>query len=106
MDALRYYEQALELHRKVQNPFMEGLTLHNIGLIYSGQHHYEVALACILLAKKLFERMESPSDVDDEVQWVAGLRQRVGEEQFTTTLAQVEPRAEQIVEQALRDVLR
>ncbi len=89
-EALKYYEQALELHKKVQNPFMEGITLHNMGMIYSSQRRYEIALACILLAKMLFERVQSPSDVDDEVQWVANLRQRLGEEQFATLLAQVE----------------
>jgi len=102
-EALKYYEQALELHKKVQNPFMEGITLHNMGMIYSSQRRYEIALACILLAKMLFERVQSPSDVDDEVQWVANLRQRLGEEQFATLLAQVEPRAEQIVEETQRE---
>jgi len=102
-EALKYYEQALELHKKVQNPFMEGITLHNMGMIYSSQRRYEIALACILLAKMLFERVQSPSDVDDEVQWVANLRQRIGEEQFATLLAQVEPRAEQIVEDTQRE---
>jgi tetratricopeptide (TPR) repeat protein len=100
-EALKYYEQALELHKKVQNPFMEGITLHNLGMIYSSQRRDAVALACILFAKTLFERVQSPSDVDDEVQWMADLRQRIGEEQFATLLAQVEPRAEQIVEEVL-----
>jgi tetratricopeptide (TPR) repeat protein len=100
-EALKYYEQALKLHKKVQNPFMEGITFHNIGMIYSSQHRYEIALACILLVKALFERVQSSSDVDDEVQWIANLRQRIGEEQFARLLAQVEPRTEQIVEETL-----
>lgn len=101
-EALKYYEQALQLHKKVQNPFMEGITLHNMGMIYSGQDRNDVAFACILLAKVLFERVQSPSDVEDEVQWIADLRKRIGEQQFTALLAQIEPRAEQIVEEALR----
>ncbi|MBV9691983.1 MAG: ATP-binding protein [Ktedonobacteraceae bacterium] len=101
-EALEYYQQALELHRMVQNPFMEGITLHNMGLIYSTQRRYEVALACLLLAKALFEQVQSPCDVDDEVRWIANLRKSIGEKLFTTLLAQVEPRAEQIVQEALR----
>jgi tetratricopeptide (TPR) repeat protein len=101
-EALTYYEQALKLHKEVQNPFMEGITLHNMGMIYFNEGSDEIALACILLAKALFERVQSTSDVNDEVQWIADLQQYLGEEQFATLLAQVEPRAEQIVEEALQ----
>ena len=104
-EALQYYQQALELHKKVENPYMEGITLHNIGMIYDSQSRYDVALACILRAKALFERVQSPSDVDDEVQWIAGLRKNIGEKEFVALLAQVEPRAEQIVEETLRNRL-
>ncbi len=100
-EALQYYQQALELHRIVQNPFMEGITLHNMGLIYSSQRRYEVALACLLLAKALFERVQSLSDVDSEVQSIANLRKSIGAKRFTTLLAQVEPQVERIVQEAL-----
>ena len=101
-EALQYYQQALLIRREVGDRRGEGLTLHNIGMIYSSQGRDEIALACILLAKVLFEGVQSPSDVDDEVQWIAGLRKRIGKKRFTTLLARVEPGAAQIVEEALR----
>ena len=38
-------------------------------MIYAEHRRNEVALACVLLAKFLFEQVQSPSDVDEEVQW-------------------------------------
>src|SRR5262249_44769218 len=104
-EALKYYEQALLLGRKVQNPFGEGITLHNIGMMHADQHHYELALACIVRAKALFEQVQSPQDVEDEVQWIADLRKQLGENQFSTLFAQVEPQAEQMVEELLQQRL-
>src|SRR5215472_6097392 len=52
-EALKHYEQALQLHKKVQNPFMQGVTLHNMGKIYADQHRYDIALAYVLRAKAL-----------------------------------------------------
>ena len=55
----------------------------------------------LLLAKTLFEQVQSPY-VDEEVKWITDLRKRMGEKRFASLLAQVEPRAEQIVAEALR----
>ncbi len=103
-EALLYFEQALRIRREIEDRRGEGVTLHKIGMIFSDQGRYEVALVCILLAKALFERVQSPSDVDREVQWIAGLRESIGEKQFTALLARVEPQSERIVEEALREL--
>ena len=63
-----------------------------------------MGLACILLAKKLYEQVESPSDVDDEVQVLNSIRQSLGDEQFVVLLKNVEPQAQQIVDSALREL--
>src|SRR5579859_616408 len=105
-EALRYYEQALRIRREVGDRGGEGTTLNNIGIMYSNWHHYDVALACIALAKDLFEQVESPSDIEDEVQWIANLREHIGEEQYAALLAQVEREGmEQVVERGLREML-
>jgi tetratricopeptide (TPR) repeat protein len=102
--ALSYYQQALNITREVGNRYGEGYTLWNIGAFYFKQTRYNVALACFLLAKGIFEEVQSPSR--DKVQGrIDGLHQKVGEAQFATLLAQVEPQAQQIVEQALPDGL-
>jgi hypothetical protein len=101
--ALDYYQQALAICREVGDRAGEGTTLHNIGMIYAGFGWLDAALACVLLAKALFEYVQSPSDIEDEVQWIASLRRRLGEERFAAILAQVEPRANEIVERALQE---
>ncbi|HEV2583038.1 MAG TPA: tetratricopeptide repeat protein, partial [Ktedonobacteraceae bacterium] len=101
-EALGYYEQALAIRREVGDRGGEGITLHNIGTIYREQENYDKALACFLLARGIFEELQSPHR-DDEQGWIDGLRKKVGEEQYSALLAQVEPRAREIVEQALRE---
>ncbi|MBA2285534.1 MAG: tetratricopeptide repeat protein [Ktedonobacteraceae bacterium] len=100
--ALTYYEQALAIRREVGNRAGEGTTLHNIGMMYADSGQFDVALACALLAKALYEYVQSPY-VDDEVQWIAALRLHLGEQQFASLFAQVEHRADEIVERALQE---
>jgi len=99
-EALSYFEQALVISREVGDRGGEGTTLYYIGALYFEQGHYDVALASLLLARSIFEEVQSPRR--DSVQnWIDSLREEIGEEQFTTLLAQVGPQALQIVEQAL-----
>ncbi len=75
-----------------------------MGALYFEQGHYDVALASFLLARGIFGEVQSPNR--DSVQsWIDDLREEIGEEQFTTLLAQVEPQALQIVERALQEGL-
>lgn len=99
--ALAYYRQAWFLKREVGDLIGEANTLHNMGMIYDSQGHSDMALACVLLAKARYEEIPSPSDVEEEAQWLAELRARVGEQPFALLLAQVEPQAEAMIEKAL-----
>ena len=75
--------------------------LHNIGMIFFELGNYHAGLASILLAKRLYEQVESPSDVADEVGVLDSLRNALGEKAFTDLLKDVEPQAQQIVDEAL-----
>ena len=100
--ALSYSQQALSISREVGDRRGEGYTLWNIGALYFKQNRYDVSLACFLLSRNIFEEVQSPNR--DKVQKrIDGLHQKVGEEQFATMLSQVEPQAQQIVEQALHE---
>lgn len=99
--ALDYYEQALVIGREVGDRGGEGMILWNMGVIYFERKSYDVALACFLLAKCIFQEVESP-DVASVESWITSLRTGVGEQQFAWLLAEVEPRAGQVVEGALR----
>ena len=99
-DALRYYEQALGILRRVGNRRGEGVTLWNVGSLYFEQSRYEVALACFLVAKRIFEDLQSPGQVEVQ-KWIDNLSRQVGEQRFDALLKEVESRALQILEQAL-----
>src|SRR6266568_1730676 len=100
--ALAYYKQALVVRREVGIHRDEGRTLWNIGMLYFEQEHFDIALACFLLAKNLYLEAQSPR-LTDVQQWIGDLHKKVGEEGFTVLLAQVEPRAFEIVEKALSE---
>lgn len=46
--ALEYYGQALAIRKEVGDRAGEGMTLHNIGMIYASFGQVDVALACVL----------------------------------------------------------
>src|SRR6266516_6683412 len=102
--ALKYFEEAWHIYRRVGNRRREGGILYNIGLLYFKWQGYEVALASLLLARNIFRELESP-DVFETENYIGKLHEQVGEERFTTLLAQVEPQAQQIVEQALHEAV-
>jgi len=101
--AVDYYEQALVIRREVGDRAGEGTTLHNIGMIFAQVGQLDAALACVLLAKALYEYVQSPSDIEDEVRWITALQARLGEQQFASLLAQVESQKEEIVKRALQE---
>ena len=103
-EALSYFQQALDIRRKVGDRRGEGMALWNIGALYFERSRYDVALACFLLAKGIFEEVLSPKR-DNVQKWIDDLRGKVGEEEFAALLARVEPQAQQVVEQALREGL-
>ena len=101
--ALRYYREALSIRREVGDRKGEGTTLHNIGIVLLEQHNYRAGLASILLAKRLYEQVESPY-VEYTVEVLDGIRQSLGDKEYAALLKEVEPQAQQIVDEALRDV--
>jgi len=103
-EAFRCYKEALIIHRNASALGWEGGMLNNLGALYYRRQLYKIALAFFLLARDAFEAIQSP-DRDLVQQWIDGLHQKVGEEQFTALLSQVESQAQQIVEQALREGL-
>jgi tetratricopeptide (TPR) repeat protein len=103
-EALSYYEQALVISREIGDRGGEGETLWNVGALNFEQGHYDVALASLLLARGIFEEVQSPNR-DGVQSWIDNMRKKVGEEQFTTLLAQVESKASQVIERALHEGL-
>jgi len=95
--ALECYVQALKIRRSVGDRGGEGITLHNVGKLYLAYSKYDVALACFLLARSIFEGEQS-SERDATQKLMDELREKVGDEGFRGLLAEVEPKAQQIVQ--------
>ena len=78
-EALRYFKEALDIRREVGDRSGEGTTLLNIGAFYFEKANYPVALAYFLIARHIFEEVQSPNR--DLVQSrIDGLREEVGEQ--------------------------
>jgi tetratricopeptide (TPR) repeat protein len=103
-EAEGYYARALHLRREVGDRRGQAWTLHNMGLLYLEQHNYRVALACLLLARRIFEKVQSP-DMKVAQQNIERLHEEVGEEQFSTLIVDVEAEADSIVDQSLHTTL-
>ena len=103
--ALEYYEQALGIRREVGDRAGEGVTLFNLGMIYAVPGQISVSLACVLLAKTLFEFVQNPSYLDVAVRRIMSLQEQLGEDQFNDLIRQVAGREAEIVQQGLRDGL-
>ena len=73
-----------------------------LGKLYLDQQRYEAALAALLLARDMLGEIQSTYYVESE-RGITTLHKTVGEDVFTTLLANVEPRASYIVEQVLNE---
>lgn len=100
--AMQYYREALQIAQEIEDHEGQGKTLRNVGKLYLDQQRYDVALASLLLARNILNEAQS-SYYDESQRGLATLRKTIGDEQFTALLTQVEPRAQQIVDQALRE---
>jgi len=98
--ALSCYKQAVHTAREVGDGGGEGGALWVIGELYFNRHP-DVALACFLLAREIFERAQSP-DRDKVQRRIDNLFKRAGKKRFAALLV-VEMRASQIVEQVLKE---
>ena len=98
--ALEYYEEALYMKQEVGDQGEEGETLLRIGSLYFELSRYDAALAYVLRARDIFEEIQSPL-VDLAESRIAATRRMVGDLQFASLLAKVEPQVQQIVEKSL-----
>lgn len=82
----------------------EGWTLYNIGTLNVERERFDIALAYFLLARTIFDEVQSP-DRDKAQRQIDDLCQKVGEERFKVLRAKIEPNTFQIIEQSLRGEL-
>lgn len=104
--SVAYFKQALKIRRETGQRKHEAKTLSWLGLCCVEAGHNELALASLLLSLELFAHLDDPDeDAERRAQIARGtletLKQKLGEQPFTEMRAQVEPRASEIIEEAL-----
>jgi len=99
--ALNCYQQALRIRKSVDDRGGQAATLYRLGRLYFDQEKYHLALPCFLLAKAIFEEVQSTKLVGTQ-SCIEELRNKIGEQGFSELLVEVEPQAWQVVEQALQ----
>ena len=97
---MKCYQQALPIRKEVDDLGGEGATLFRLGRLYFDQLKYDLALSCFLLAKTIFEEVQS-TKLAATLSCMEELRNKIGEQGFNELLVEVEPQAWQVVEQAL-----
>jgi tetratricopeptide (TPR) repeat protein len=100
--AQKYYEQAFTIRKKIRDRRGLGWTLRNLAEHYYNQRRFELALAALLVAQKIFTEVQSQASTKIEGS-IDNLCSKIGEDQFTKLLSKIKPQADQIVEQALPD---
>ncbi|HVB76170.1 MAG TPA: tetratricopeptide repeat protein [Ktedonobacteraceae bacterium] len=98
--ALEYYRQALAIAQEVEDHEGQGKTMRNLGKLYLDLQRYDAALAFLTLAENILHEIDS-TYYNESLRGIETLRETVGDDEFTTLMASVEPRAQQITEQAL-----
>lgn len=98
--AQKCYEQAFDIRKTVRDRRGVGWTLHNLAELYYNRHQYEIALAALLVAQKIFEEVQSQASMKVQKS-IDNLCSNIGEERFTELLSKIKLQADQIVEQEL-----
>jgi tetratricopeptide (TPR) repeat protein len=97
-----FFRQALAITAEVADYEGRGKVLRNLGLLSLAQKRYPEALAFLLCARAILDEVQSAGR--EKIQdYLEHLQREVGDEEFLTLLARVEPRAEVLVEQALKE---
>lgn len=100
--AYSYYKQSLHIRREIGDRNGEGVVLFNLGKMYITRQCYDVALACLFLAHRMFEEGQNTRHEGTQRR-IEIVRNILGHEVFDVLQARVEPQAALIVEQALRE---
>lgn len=98
--ALDCYRQALSISRELHDRSSEVRILCNSGLLLLHQESYEAAVAAFILMERIFQYILKP-DGEMVHKYSDDLQKTIGEESFIALKTQLEPKAEQVLEQAL-----
>src|SRR5207248_4928377 len=99
--AVQYFKHATQILTDIGDRWVKARVLYGCGKLFLEENCYDTALACLLLAKEVFDKIQSPDHVTIQAE-IDALHEKIGDERFSSLLASVEPQAQQIADQALR----
>ncbi len=103
--AIGYYGQALVITREMGDRRSEGNHLNNLAFAFIDENKYREALACHLLARGIRIEIKDPNIKTTESNLIV-LKDKLGEKEFEKLLAEVAPRAEDIIMKILEESLK
>jgi tetratricopeptide (TPR) repeat protein len=100
--AWEYCLEALQISEEIADQEGRGKVLRNLGQVCFAQQRYPAALAFWLCARTILEEVQSPGR-EKLTEYLDRLQHELGDEAFFELLSSVEPRAEILVEQVLKE---
>jgi tetratricopeptide (TPR) repeat protein len=94
--AIEFYGKALMILQEIGDKRSEGKLLNNIGEAFENENKHKEAMACYLLAKEIYIQIEDPELKTTELN-LKRLEENLGRKKFEMLLAEVAPRAKDIV---------
>ncbi len=102
--AIEYHKQALTIARQIGDKPCEGAWLRSLGIEFNHLNKYREALACYLLAVGLIEKLGNAQDLANVSNDLENLKQRISENEFNKLRNEVVPKAEEILQEALKGI--
>ena len=103
--SIKYLIQALEIAKQIGDKQKEGLWLNNIGYVLSfDEKKIKEYLACYLLARQIRVKLGNSTDIAQTQSNIKALESKLGEKEFAILLAEVEPKAEEIVREMMEAI--
>jgi tetratricopeptide (TPR) repeat protein len=98
--SIQYYEKALAIAQEIGDRRGEGNSLNNLGVDFMDEKKYMEALACYLLAREIRIQIKDPNLKTTESN-LNSLMEKLGKKKFEKLMAEVAPRAQEIVRKML-----
>jgi hypothetical protein len=102
--ALEHLALALSTCREIGDRWGEAKALDAIGTLQFYEGSDDIALASFLLARDIHGELQSV-DYPETQNWIEKIQNALGDERFSAMLAAVEPRKQEIVDEALHSRL-
>ena len=104
LESIKCYRQSLVISKEIGDRRNEGIQLNHLGFHFEEENKYREALACYMLAKKIYLEIKDLNIKTTESN-LESLKEKLGKVKFEKLEAEVAPKAKEIVNQILESNL-